>query len=242
MTKSIAVFGTGPGVGQAVARRYGKEGYDVVLVARRRGPLDLLARDLSADGITAHVITADLDQTSAVPALAEQIRASVGNPTALYYGPVPTDPGFVPAVDLTPERLQDRMPITMYTLLALVREFLPAMVERRDGAILSAQGAAAVRGRPNMSGWPTVLAAQRNYLQSLAAEVSGKGVYVGMLYIGARIAGTPFDADYERRRAQGEPMPDMAAADPAELADILWDMHAQRNRHETVVPTGLLDG
>jgi short-subunit dehydrogenase len=242
MTKSIAVFGTGPGVGQAIARRYGRHGYEVVLVARRQGPLDLLARELSAEGITAHVISADLDQTDGVPALAEQIRAYVGDPTALYYGPAPTGPAFVPAVDLTSRMLQDRMPITLYTLLALVREFLPAMIERGDGAILSAQGAAAVHGRQNMSGWPTILAAQRNYLHSLAAEVADKGVHVGMLYIGARILGTPFEADYQRRQAQGEPVPDLAAADPAELADILWDMHVRRNRHETVVPAGLLDG
>jgi short-subunit dehydrogenase len=242
MTKSIAVFGTGPGVGQAIARRYGKGGYDVVLVARRQEPLDLLARELSADGVNAHAITGDLDRTDAVPALAERIRASAGNPTALYYGPAPRDPAFVPALELAPERIQDRLPMTLYTLMALVREFLPAMVERGDGAILSAQGAAAVQGRPYMSGWPTVLAAQRNYLQSLAAEVAGQGVYVGMLYIGARILGTPFEEDYQRRQAQGEPVPDMPAADPAELAGLLWDMHAERKHRETVVPAGLLDG
>ncbi|NUW46944.1 SDR family NAD(P)-dependent oxidoreductase [Nonomuraea rhodomycinica] len=242
MTRSIAVFGTGPGVGQAVARRYGKEGYEVVLVARRREPLDALARELTDGGVTTHVVAADLARTGDVPALAERIRASVGDPTAFYYGPVPGGQMFVPAVDLTPELLQERVPITLDTLLALVREFLPAMVERGDGAVLTAQGAAAVRGRPNMSGWPTLLAAQRNYLQSLAAEVAGKGVHVGALYIGARIAGTPFEADYERRRAQGEPVPDMPAADPAELAGILWDMHTRRDRHEAVVPAGLLDG
>ena len=33
-SKTIAVFGAGPGLGQAVARRYAREGYAVVLVAR----------------------------------------------------------------------------------------------------------------------------------------------------------------------------------------------------------------
>jgi NADP-dependent 3-hydroxy acid dehydrogenase YdfG len=37
--KSIAVFGVGPGLGQAVARRYAREGYTVILVARRPGTL-----------------------------------------------------------------------------------------------------------------------------------------------------------------------------------------------------------
>ncbi|MCK2218776.1 SDR family NAD(P)-dependent oxidoreductase [Actinomadura sp. ATCC 31491] len=235
MTRSIAVFGTGPGVGQAVARRYGKEGYEVVLVARRREPLDRLARDLAAEGVTAHVITGDLGRSGDVPALAAQVRAAVGDPTAFYYGPVPSGLTFVPAVELTPGHLAERLEITLHTLLALVGEFLPAMAERGDGAILTAQGAAAAHGRPYMSGWPPVLAAQRNYLQSLAAEVAGQGVYVGMLYIGSRILGTSFDDDYRRRQARGEPVPDLPAADPADLADLLWSMHARRDRHETIV-------
>src|SRR4051812_34864626 len=41
--KSIALFGVGPALGQAVARRYARAGYTVILVARRREPLDLLA-------------------------------------------------------------------------------------------------------------------------------------------------------------------------------------------------------
>ena len=48
MSKSIAVFGAGPGLGQAVARRYARGGYAVTLVARRSEPLDLLARDLTS--------------------------------------------------------------------------------------------------------------------------------------------------------------------------------------------------
>jgi short-subunit dehydrogenase len=239
--KSIAVFGAGPGVGRAVAHRYGQAGYDVVLVARRQGPLDQFAGELAARGITAHVVTADLSEVDLVPALAERIRAKVGDPTAFYYGPA-TDPKFTDAVDLRAERLHELMPITLYTLLALVREFLPAMIGRGDGAILSAQGAAAVQGLPRMTGWPPVLAAQRNYLQSLAAEVADQGVYVGMLYIGARITGTPFDTRFREAQAAGQPVPDMPAADPAELAELLWTMHTDRKPREMVVPESLLGG
>ena len=157
MNRSIAVFGAGPGVGRAIARRYGRAGYDVVLVARSQAPLDRFAEELAAQGTTAHLVTADLAEPDLVPALAERIRAEVGTPTVLYYGPA-TDPRFTAAVDLRAERLRELMPISLYTLLALVAEFLPAMLARGDGAILGAQGAGAVHGRPHMSGWPTLLA------------------------------------------------------------------------------------
>jgi NAD(P)-dependent dehydrogenase (short-subunit alcohol dehydrogenase family) len=94
VSKSIAVFGAGPGLGQAVARRYAREGYAVTLVARRSQPLDLLARELTSGGATAHVITADLSDTAATPRLAEQIRAKTGDLDALYYAPTPNT-GFV---------------------------------------------------------------------------------------------------------------------------------------------------
>ena len=79
MSRSIAVFGAGPGLGRAVARRYAREGYAVVLVARRRQPLHQLAAELSADGARAHPISADLSDSSAVPALADRIRDAVGD-------------------------------------------------------------------------------------------------------------------------------------------------------------------
>ena len=63
MSNSIAVFGAGPGVGQAVARRFAREGYAVTLVGRRQEPLDLLAKELTTAGATAHVITAYLSHT-----------------------------------------------------------------------------------------------------------------------------------------------------------------------------------
>ncbi len=238
LVKSIAVFGAGPGLGQAVARRYAREGYTVVLVARRREPLDLMAQDLQIAGATAHVVTADLSDTDATPRLAEQIRARVGNLDALYYAPTP-DTGFVSAANLTPQHAQKFMPLIFYTLLALVQEFLPHMLKQGDGAILTAQGGSTVHGLPNMSGPSPAQAAQRNYLQALHAEVAEKGVYVGMLYIGVAIQYSAFHTEMERAKAAGEPVWEMSTVDPAYLADLLWTMHRTRRQAEITYPEEL---
>lgn len=235
MSKSIAVFGAGPGLGQAVAHRYAGEGYDVVLVARRRDPLESLAKELAGGAGSVHVIDADLADTAAVPALAEQVRAQVGHLDVLYYAPTP-DGGFVPAAELTARRARDYLPLAFYTLVDLVTEFLPGMLERGDGAVLTAQGASSLRGLPAMSGPGPAQAAQRNYLQSLHAEVADKGVYVGMLYVGAAIEHSAFHAEMERAKAAGEPVWEMPVVDPARLADLLWTMHAEREQAEVTYP------
>ena len=236
MPKSIAVFGAGPALGRAVAQRYAREGYAVVHVARRQEPLEALAVELRSAGVTPHVITADLSDIDALPRVAKRIRAAAGDPDAFYYGAAAN--GFIPAVDLTPQRAQALVPLGVYALLALVREFLPAMLVRGDGAILSAQGASAVQGRPNIAGG-FALAAQRNYLQSLHAAVVDKGVYVGGLYIGAAIQHSPFYTEREAAKAAGASVPEMPTVDPHHLADLRWSMHSTRSRPEATYPERL---
>jgi short-subunit dehydrogenase len=236
MSKSIAVFGAGPALGRALATRYAREGYNVVLVARRQQPLEALAAQLRDTGASAHPITADVSDIDALPDVSKRVREAVGDPDAFYYGAAAN--GFVPVTELTPQRAQDLLPLGVYALVALVREFLPAMLERGDGAILSAQGASALHGNPHIAGG-FALAAQRNYLQALHAAVADQGVYVGSLYIGAAIEHSPFHAKHEAAKAAGEWVPDIPTVDPQQLADVLWTMHTTRTRSEATFPQGL---
>jgi short-subunit dehydrogenase len=235
MSQSIAVFGAGSGLGQAVARRYAREGYAVTLVARRQEPLERVAHEMTSAGATAHVVTADLADTGAAPRLAERIRATAGDIDALYYAPTP-DTGFVSAASLTPHYAGSFMPLIFYTMLALVQEFLPHMLEQGNGAILTAQGGSTVQGLPNMTGPSPAQAAQRNYLQGLHAEVAEKGVYVGMLYIGAAIRNSAFHTGLEKAKAAGDPVWEMPVVEPEYLADLLWTMHAEKGQREAVYP------
>jgi NAD(P)-dependent dehydrogenase (short-subunit alcohol dehydrogenase family) len=149
MPKSIAVFGAGPGLGHAVARRYAQGDYEVVLVARRRERLDSFAEELRGAGGRAHVLTADLSDTDAVPALAEQVRALAGELDAIYYAPTP-ESGFVRAVDLTAQRAEEFMPLVFYSFLALVQQFLPHMLDQGEWCHPDCTG----RGHPPRSAEP----------------------------------------------------------------------------------------
>ena len=128
------------------------------------------------------------------------------------------------------------MPLIFYTMLALVQEFLPHMLEQGDGAVLTAQGGSTVHGLPNMTGPSPAQAAQRNYLQALHAEVADKGVYVGMLYIGAAIKNSGFHAEMEKAKAAGDPVWEMATVDPEHLAGLLWTMHGRKGQPEAIYP------
>jgi short-subunit dehydrogenase len=128
------------------------------------------------------------------------------------------------------------MPLIFYTMLALVQEFLPFMLEQGDGAILTAQGGSTVQGLPNMSGPSPAQAALRNYLQALHAEVADKGVYVGMLFVGAAIKNSAFHTEMEKAKAAGDPVWEMPTVDPEHLAGLLCNMHGTKGQREANYP------
>jgi len=167
------------------------------------------------------------------------VRSQVGHLNALYYAPTP-DGDFVPAADLTAQRARDYLPLALYTLLDLVKQFLPGMLQQGDGAILTAQGASTLRGQPNMSGPGPAQAAQRNYLQSLHAEVARKGVYVGMLYIGAIIENSAFHT-WTTTPGVGGDRDWGPTVSPARLADMLWAMHRSKGPAEASYPEAILN-
>lgn len=88
-----------------------------------------------------------------------------------------------------------------------------------------------------MTGPGPVQAAQRNYLQSLEAEIAGSGVYVGMLYVGALIEQSAFHVQAEQARAAGAGRDWGGSVDPAHLADLLWNMHQAKRASEATYPS-----
>ena len=64
--KNVIVTGAGQGIGQAIADRFAAEGADVMLIGRRREPLDETTRRIEAAGGNAWAHTADVSASAEV--------------------------------------------------------------------------------------------------------------------------------------------------------------------------------
>jgi short-subunit dehydrogenase len=84
----------------------GVKGTRVALVARRAGPLKERVAELASVRIEAAAFPADLTDLGDIPKLVSSIEARLGRIDVSVYAPVPSDAGFVPAVDLDAPTLQ----------------------------------------------------------------------------------------------------------------------------------------
>ena len=138
MSKTIAVFAAGPGMGRSVARRFGREGFQVALVARNQTRLDAFTAELAADGITAAGFAGDLADRNALPGLIEAITARFGPIDVLEYAPSGLDLLNVAIAvrDADAASFEFPLDLLLRTPVTLIRQVLPGMLERGDGAIL----------------------------------------------------------------------------------------------------------
>ena len=234
MSKTIAVFGVGPGMGRSVARRFGREGLQVALVARNQTRLDGYTAELSADGIKAASFAGDLADPDTLPGIIEAITTRFGPIDVLEYAPSGLDllNVAVPVRDADAASFEFPLDLLLRTPVTLIRQVLPGMLERGDGAVLFGLPVSASVPVPPFGNIATAAAAARHYLQTLNADLDGTGVYAGLL----QISGPVRDSDagnyvLETYGAGNLPEPQ----NPEELADALWDLYVKREKFDEVL-------
>lgn len=185
------VTGASAGLGVHFARQCRARGDELVLVARRRDRLEALAAELGS----AHVIAADLARPEAAAKLLGEVQG-----LGLEIDTLINNAGFGAAgafVETPAERLLEMIDLNVRSLTELCRLVLPAMLERRRGAILNVASTAAFQAGP----WSAVYYATKAYVLSLTEalheESKGKGVHVSALCPGPtateffEVAGSP---------------------------------------------------
>ena len=215
---TIAIVGAGPGMGLAIARVFGRNGFNVALVSRTQAKLDELAAQLSEEGIEAAGFAADLmDRPTLADAFA-RIRERFGTVDVLEYSPAPHTP--VPGVEMadaasvTVENVQGQIEFYVYGAITAVQQVLPDMLAAGKGAILFTTGGSSHSPRAVMGNVGIAGAALRNWAYSLNDALADQGIYVGHVPIGVWI---------------GNGGPDTEAG---AIADVYWDLYSKQDEVE----------
>ncbi|MDO0926720.1 SDR family NAD(P)-dependent oxidoreductase [Streptomyces sp. TG1A-8] len=208
---TIAVVGAGPGLGAAVARRFGREGYGVALVARDEARLGALVEDLVTDGVTARGFRADVRRPQELADALAAAAGALGTVEVLQYSPVPHRDFMRPVLDTGHRDLLGPVEFSVYGPVAAVQQVLPGMRKLGRGTILLVNGGTAAVPHPERAGTSVAFAAESAYGRLLHDRLAGEGVHVAQLIIPGAIT------------------PGHVRKDPAVLADTLWGLH--RDRH-----------
>lgn len=177
----VVVVGAGPGIGAACARRFGREGHTVALVARSRERLEALAGELDGEGVTATVHAADAGDGPSLTAAFAQIRAAHGDPAILIYNAFSYLPGRPSRLDVN--AFESAVASSATGALRSVHEVLPAMRAKKEGTLLLTGGLLALEPMPAFSAVGVAKAAQRNLWLALAAELTSEGINVSTVTV-----------------------------------------------------------
>ncbi|HTO53621.1 MAG TPA: SDR family NAD(P)-dependent oxidoreductase [Myxococcota bacterium] len=218
MSERVAVVtGVGPGTGAALVRRFAADGYRVAMLARDRGRLESLAKEVRG-AAPYPVDVADLD---ALRATLGRVRADLGTPTVLLHNAVAG--GFGTFDTVKPEELEQRFRVNVTALLVLAQELAPGMVAAGGGAIIATGNTSAWRGKAAFAGFAPTKAAQRILCESLARTLGPQGVHVAYVVIDAVI-----DLPWTRKAFPDRP--DDFFIQPSGIADAVHHLaHQQRS-------------
>ncbi|MFE4709248.1 SDR family NAD(P)-dependent oxidoreductase [Paenibacillus sp. NPDC056722] len=214
MSKKLAVIvGAGPGVGNHVAKKFGLNGFRIILISRSLNSLNTYVDALRSEGIEAYGITADAGSAESLEQAFDQIKQSYGVTDVLVYNAV-TRVGGKPTT-LTPEVLLNNLSVDVGGALTSALQVIPDQRKRKEGTILFTGGSIAMHPSPDYSSLSIGKAAMRNLALTLAAELAPEGIFVGTVTISGVVQAV---TDY----------------DPEQIANVYWDLFEKRDQHEVI--------
>ena len=164
---TIAIVGAGRGLGAAVARRFGAEGYDIALISRNQQNVDSLAADLTDTGLSARGYAASVRDTTSLAAALDHASQELGPIEVLQYSPIPQKEFLRPLLDTTLTDLAAAVEFSLYGPVAAVNQALPGMRTLGRGTVLFVNGGSGARPNPKVAGTSIAFAAEGTYAAML---------------------------------------------------------------------------
>ncbi len=188
MTRTALITGASSGLGLEFAKIFSREGYDLVIIARRENILCKLKKELESRYHNhVEVFACDLSKTDAAFEVFKytqekgiRIDALVNNAGFANFGNFWT---------MDKRRQANLLQVNIVTLVQLTRYFMPGMIDRHYGKILNVASVAAFAAGPKMSLYYASKAFVRSFSEAIAEEAKGTGVTVTALCPGPTATG-----------------------------------------------------
>ncbi|SEN69805.1 SDR family oxidoreductase [Paenibacillus sp. OK076] len=186
--KVALVTGASSGIGEAYARELAARGSHVIVVARSKDKLELLAKDLKATyGVNTYPLVSDLSKLGAAEELAEKVKELGLKVNILInnagFG---TDGRFE---ETSMERYREMVDLNITSLMDMTAQFLPYMQHHKDGIIVNVSSFLAFYPFPYMGAYAATKAFVLSFSESLWAENKHLGIRVMALCPGATKTG-----------------------------------------------------
>jgi hypothetical protein len=171
VAETALITGASAGIGEEFARQLAGRGYDLILVARRRDRLEQLAEQVPT---TAHVLECDLVSHAAdLPAQVDELGVNVDL--------LVNNAGFGLRgrfLELDPKREAEIVRVNCEAVVTLTHAFVPAMVERRRGGVITVASTAGMQPLPYEATYGASKAFAISFMEALWMELRGTGVRV----------------------------------------------------------------
>jgi NAD(P)-dependent dehydrogenase (short-subunit alcohol dehydrogenase family) len=216
------------GVGGAVAQKFAREGFFVVLTSRSAANAAGLAAAIREQGGACTIVELDVVSERSIAQAFATIRSEAGEPEVVIY-----NVGYLEGRDLPPDQeLLEHIPTEMFETaqhlasrgpFLVAKEAMPAMRARGSGSFLITNNPAALRGRKRLTGqslyYPRVM--MRALAQVLTEEYSEHGVHVANVIIDGLI-----DSPGTRALPIAQKRPELVMS-PVKIAEAYYYLHTQ---------------
>jgi NAD(P)-dependent dehydrogenase (short-subunit alcohol dehydrogenase family) len=219
------IIGAGDYIGAAIAKRFAKGGFHVVMGRRRGEMLSPLIVEIEAQGGTAQGFTWDARKEETATEMFAMVENEIG-PIEICIFNVGGNVYF-PILETTERVFRKVWEMCAYAAFLTGREAAKYMAERQKGSIFFTGATASVKGSSGFAAFASGKFALRGLAQSMARELGPKSIHVAHLVIDAGV-----DTEFvrERKRQAGvdpDTLPPDTLMNPDSIANAYWYLHHQ---------------